>query len=123
MTASLFHHRLAHRMLTRKRAMLTANQSGFTLVELLVVVVIIGALAAIGWPAYVNQLSRSNYNAAAIDALSKAKECVAAVAAGDQTGTCNPTYTATAGQGTYAKTVTVTVGANGAITPAPAYTP
>lgn len=110
-------------MLARKRAMLTSDQSGFTLVELLVVVVIIGALAAIGWPAYVNQLSRSNYNAAAIDALSKAKECVAAVAAGDQSGTCGPTITATAGSGTYKKTVSVSVGTNGSITPAPAFVP
>jgi len=116
MNNQLIRYRLAQRILARRK-----KEAGLSLIELIVVVVIIGSLAAIGWPSYIGQLKRSNYNAASIDALSKAKSCVAAVASGDQPGPCGPTITATAGSGANLQVVSVTVGADGNVTPAPSF--
>jgi type IV pilus assembly protein PilA len=46
-------------MLSRLRQRVRADQSGFTLVELLVVMLIIGLLAAIAIPAFFNQRSKA----------------------------------------------------------------
>jgi prepilin-type N-terminal cleavage/methylation domain-containing protein len=72
--------------------------SGFTLVELLVVVVILGVLGAVGVPAYFAQVNRARVNTANAAALAAAKSCAAVLVTGAATdyvastgvtGTCN----------------------------------
>ena len=79
----------------RKPASKQAN-GGFTLVELLVVVVILGVLGAVGVPAYFAQVNRARVNTANAAALAAAKSCAASLVTGDAyvastgvTGTCN----------------------------------
>jgi type IV pilus assembly protein PilA len=55
---------------TRRRL---ADESGFTLVELLVVILIIGVLASIGIASFLNQRSKAQDSAAKVDAVTAAK--------------------------------------------------
>jgi prepilin-type N-terminal cleavage/methylation domain-containing protein len=74
---------------TMKRAILNrtliAPQSinGFTLVELLIVIVILGVLGAVGIPSYLNQAGRARENAANQAAMAAAKACTSLRITGD----------------------------------------
>jgi type IV pilus assembly protein PilA len=66
----------------RNSAAKQAN-GGFTLVELLVVVVILGVISAVGIPAYFANVKRAQINSANAAVLAAAKACAATQVTGD----------------------------------------
>ena len=111
----------------------TAITRGFTLIELLVVVIIVGILASVALPGFLNQASKAKVASAKSLAAGAAKECQVFLVEGTGTftrttsggngvnitgATCDPaaggTFTATVASPT--ATYTATVSAAGSIT-------
>merc|ERR1739848_439117 len=70
-------------LLNRKKAT-NAIEKGFTLVELLIVVVVLGVLSAVALPNFLNQADTARENAANTAAKAAASSCAALVALGDE---------------------------------------
>ncbi len=129
MTSRLLAKPMALRALLQRSPNGKPQQSGFTLVELLIVVVIVGILSAVALPSFLNQRDRAEK--AALDgwAAASAKACAALVVAGEDadwtnqlvappSGTATNTCTKAAGGAFTGGTKTWTVSNTGKITTA-----
>jgi len=113
-------HLLISTLAKRRQASKNPLQAGFTLVELLVVIIIIGILTAIALPAFLGQANKAKDSGAKAFVAGSEKECQIALV---ETGAVPTTFQTQAGDGVVVNSQTCAgISAEGDYTGAPTYT-
>merc|ERR1711939_842257 len=77
-------------LISKAKTQKNVLQKGFTLVELLIVVVILGVLTAIALPTFLSQADQARINGANTAAKSAANACAASIVAGTNANFVEP---------------------------------